>query len=299
VIELSPKALGPGNSMIGVVGLGALGSLITYFLNRAGVEPYVVQRSRCETFTFCAERCTDLKFVIVEELPNDVEYTIVAVKAYDSRSAASLAKGLAVVVQNGVGGFEEFREVYPRALPAVATYGVYREGCRAELRGYGEFVLPRGAEAVAELLRRGGASARCVDDIDSYRWFKLAVNAAVNSITALLQVPNGFVVDQPSARELAVRLAEEVKLVASAIGVKLPGDPVDEALKVARATAANISSTASDVAKCRRTEVDYINGAVVNYGRKLGVKTPYNEAVYLLLKALEAKCSSRLELRTR
>ncbi|MFN7105721.1 MAG: ketopantoate reductase family protein, partial [Pyrobaculum sp.] len=214
-------------------------------------------------------------------------YTVVAVKAYDSAAAARHVKGLAVVAQNGVGGLEAFGE---RAVPAVVTYGVYREGCRSQLRGVGEIVLPREAGELGEWLKNGGAVVKIVDDVEPYRWLKLAVNAAINAITAVLQRENGVVAESPHARELAAAVAREVEAVAKALGVRLPEDPVGEVLKVAAATAANLSSTARDLRLCVKTEVDFINGAVVRYGERLGVATPYNRSLYLLVKTLEERC---------
>jgi len=101
------------------------------------------------------------------------------------------------------------RERFPNALGAVVTYGVYREGCRSELRGVGEVALPRGAGEVAEALERGGARVRVVDDIEPLRWAKLVVNAAINPVTAILRAPNGIVAEVPWARALAERLALE------------------------------------------------------------------------------------------
>jgi 2-dehydropantoate 2-reductase len=110
------------------------------------------------------------------------------------------------------------RERAPGALGAVVTYGVYRDGCRAELRGVGEVALPRGAEEVAEALRQGGARMRVVDDIEPLRLAKLVVNAAINPVTAILQAPNGVVAEDPWARALAERLALEAAEVAKAAG---------------------------------------------------------------------------------
>ncbi|MFN3804543.1 MAG: ketopantoate reductase family protein [Pyrobaculum sp.] len=273
--------------MIGVVGLGAVGSLFVHFLNQGGITPYVITR-RCVEYTFCSPTCRQLQFVPTSELP-PVKYTVVAVKAYDSAAAAVHVGGLAVVAQNGVGGLEAIRERH-RAVPAVVTYGVYREGCRSELRGVGEIVLPREAEELGEWLRRGGAVVKIVDDVEPYRWLKLAVNAAINAITAVLQRENGVVAESPHAGELAAAVAREAAAVAAALGVKLPADPVEEVYRVAAATARNLSSTARDIRLCLKTEVDYINGAVVKYGERLGVATPYNKALYLLVKTLEERC---------
>lgn len=272
--------------VIGVVGVGAVGSLLIYFLNGAGVRPLAVQRTRCRR-ALCAGRCVELEFEEVEALPPSVKYTLVAVKAYDTAAALDRAAGIPVLFQNGLGGVEEARRRFGVAWPAVVTYGVSREGCRAELRGEGEIVLPREAGELADLLARGGARVRLAEDIEAVRWAKLAVNAAINPVTALLRAPNGVVAEVAWAREVALAAAREAAQVARALGVEI-GDVEEEVLKVARATAANLSSMLQDVLAGRRTEVDYINGAVAEWGRRLGVPTPVNQVLHRLVKALEA-----------
>jgi 2-dehydropantoate 2-reductase len=272
-----------------IVGLGAVGSLFAYFLNRAGYTPGVVQRRACDEYLFCADgACERLRFAAAGA--EGAKYTVVAVKAYDSLSAIPYLRGTAVVAQNGIGGYESIREVYPSSVAAVVTYGVYREGCRSELRGRGEIYLPRAVSDFADVLERGGARAVVVDDVEPYRWLKLAVNAAINAITALLQAPNGVIVSVDRARDLARAVVAEVARVAEAAGVRMLADPFEEVLRVASATAENVSSTARDLARCARTEVDFINGAVVKYGERLGVGTPVNAALYSLIKAKESLC---------
>ena len=275
--------------MFAVVGVGAVGSLLTYFLNSAGFTPHVATRSKCQRFIFCLDTCAELKVEVAGRFPSSVRYTLVAVKGPDTPGALALVVGTPVIFQNGIGGLEMARERFPAAMGAVVTYGVYREGCRAELRGWGEIVLPRGAEEVAEALERGGARVKVVEDVEPLRWAKLVVNAAINPVTAILQAPNGVVVENPWAKSLAERLALEAAEVAGAKGYSV-GNPVEIVMKVAEATARNISSMAQDIMRCRPTEVDFINGAVVRYGEEVGVETPYNHAAYLLIKALEKRC---------
>ncbi|ACB39264.1 ketopantoate reductase family protein [Pyrobaculum neutrophilum] len=278
--------------MFAVVGMGAVGSLLAYFLNGAGVEPYAVSRTRCERYVFCDGGCRELRVRHVGRAPPEVRYSLVAVKGPDTADALSAVSGVPVLFQNGIGGLELARRIFPSAAAAVVTYGVYREGCRAELRGRGEIILPRDAAEVGEALARGGAAVRIVEDVEPYRWAKLVVNAAINPVTAVLQAPNGVLLENAWARALAEKLAGEAASVAAAVGYPVEG-AFDAVLQVARATAQNISSMAQDLARCRPTEVDFINGAVVKYGGERGVPTPYNHAVYALVKALEERCSSR------
>lgn len=129
-----------------------------------------------------------------------------------------------------------------------------------------------------------------MEDAEPCRWLKLAVNAAINAIAAILQVPNGVVADVGYARDLARAVVAEVVRVADALGVEVPADPFEEVLRVAAATAGDVSSTARDLAQCGKAEVDFINGAVVKCGEVLGVATPVNAALLQLIKTREALC---------
>lgn len=146
--------------MFRVVGLGAVGSLFTYFLNRAGYAPGVVQRRPCGEYLFCAGGAWErLRFAVAGA--EEARYTVVAVKAYDSLSAVPHLRGIAIVAQSGVGGYEAIKEAHPNSVAAVVTYGVYREGCRSELRGAGEICLPRSVAELGDVLRSGGARFFC------------------------------------------------------------------------------------------------------------------------------------------
>jgi len=276
----------------GIIGLGAVGSLLAYFLNQAGYVPHVVTRSRRERYVLKWGGETHvLQVAVVDELP-PVDYTLVAVKAYDTEAVVDKIRGVPTVFQNGIGGLELIRERLGVGFGAVVTYGVARVEGVAEVRGVGEVVLPREAGEVADALRAGGARVRVVEDIEPVRWLKLAVNAAINPITALLRAKNGVVVENPYARLLAAEAAREAGRVAEAVGVRLPADPVEEAMKVAEATKDNVSSMLQDLSQCKRTEVDYINGAVVRLGERHGVEAPVNKALWALVKAAEAACGA-------
>ncbi len=281
--------------MFGIIGLGAIGILLAYFLNKAGHVPYAVTRTRRDRYAIRAEGAEEaVEVVLVDKLPGSVRYSLIAVKAYDTESALGAVAGIPVVFQNGIGGLELARERLGLGIGAVVTYGVSREGGVAELRGRGEIILPEEAGELADALRAGGASVRIVRDVEPYRWLKTAVNAAINPVTALLRAKNGVVLESPHARALAEAAAREAGLVAERLGVRLPADPVEETLRVATATRENYSSMLQDVLAGRRTEVDYINGAVVSYGRRAGVEAPVNYALWLAIKALSDVQSRQL-----
>jgi 2-dehydropantoate 2-reductase len=295
-----------GNPRVLVIGPGSVGSLITYALNTSGVIPQVAFRSRPRSSLI---RCPSgevhglrAELTPFEGLSGSWDVVFVTTKAYDAVGVIgrlrNLEFDLAVFTQNGLGVLERAEEVLggDRVAQLVLNHGVYYDSSS------GTFVWVGGGRsylgmrrrfrevlrAVAQLLKP--LSVEVVDDVEPYRWVKLVVNACINPITALLRVPNGYLL-RSRELELAVRrVAEEVRAVASRLGIELPGDPVAEVFRVAESTAGNISSTLSDVLACRRTEVEFINGAVVELGRKLGIPTPYNEVLYYLVKSLEGVC---------
>ncbi len=289
-----------------VVGPGAVGTLIAYSLNLAGLRPSVVCRSgprsaRLRTPSGVIAEL-EAEFTTWDSVGGRWDYAVVATKAYDAPEALERLRrvdfGLAVFVQNGLGILEAAEEALGRERVAqlVLNHGVFYDGGSREfvwVGGTTSYLGSRGepAEGLYELAGYLRAlDAVVVPDVEPYRWLKLAVNASINALTALLGVPNGYLVRVPELSDAVGRVAREVTAVAERAGVALPADPVEEALRVAERTGSNVSSMLADVRECRRTEVDYINGAVAELGRRLGVPTPYNELLYLLVKALERAC---------
>jgi 2-dehydropantoate 2-reductase len=124
-------------------------------------------------------------------------------------------------------------------------------------------------------------------DLESLVWSKLVINAAINPLTALLNVPNGELLNRPTARQLSAQLAAETAAAAAAQGIELSfADPVAAAEDVARRTAANLSSMLQDVRRGARTEIDAICGAIVKAAHAAGVPAPVNEAMWKLVNAL-------------
>lgn len=135
------------------------------------------------------------------------------------------------------------------------------------------------AGRIAALFQGAGLDCRVAPDIASVVWRKLAVNCAINPLSALAGVVNGALLENDGWRADLEAAAREAGAVAAALGVPLDADPVALALDTARRTAGNRSSMLQDLDRGARTEIDAINGAVAALGRRLGVRTPVNEAL--------------------
>jgi 2-dehydropantoate 2-reductase len=137
-------------------------------------------------------------------------------------------------------------------------------------------------------LKSANFQVEIVEDAQSLVWGKLVINAAINPLTALLRVPNGELLERPSAREMMGRLASEAAQVAQAEKIRLPfSNPIAATEEVARKTAANHSSMLQDVLRGAPTEIDAICGAVVQVAQKHNIQTPANWACWKLIKAIK------------
>lgn len=228
------------------------------------------------------------------------DFVLVLVKAYQTEDVAPAACAAArdfrlATLQNGLGNREALEAC---AGPARVLVGTTTAG--ATLLGPGHVrghlveaqlgAAPAGAaEELAGIFQGAGLPTRVVPDIERVLWTKLAVNCAVNPLTALNDVNNGALLERGDWREAMLAAAREVAAVAGAAGIALDGDPVEHTLAVARATAGNLSSMLQDVRRGARTEIDAICGAVVAHGGRLGVPTPVNQALWRAVRAREGR----------
>lgn len=223
---------------------------------------------------------------------------LVLVKAWQTERAARQLKvcladgGIALSLQNGLGN----REILADALGAErvelgsTTTGATLLG-PGHVRPGGEGVISLGANPALRplitLFEQANFPIKITPDVDALIWGKLAVNAAINPLTALLGVSNGELLCRPSARALMQAAAGEVVAVAAARGVQIPSDdPAAVAEDVARRTAHNRSSMLQDIQRGAPTEIDAICGAVARAGDDTGVPVPVNRTLWLLVKAL-------------
>lgn len=226
------------------------------------------------------------------------QHALVLVKAWQTAEAALrmapllASDGLALTLQNGLG----HRELLSGALgEGRVAVGVTTMGARliapgvVEITGEGPFYLgdhPR-LDPLVKLLRRAGLEIQSTADIEVLLWRKLAINAGINPLTAILRVENGYLVQDPAANRLMRAAAREVAAVAQAGGVTLGfSEDGKEAEDVARRTAGNRSSMFQDVLESRPTEIESITGAVVRAADDLGVDVPVNRTLLDLVRSI-------------
>ncbi|KXS53160.1 MAG: 2-dehydropantoate 2-reductase [Marinobacter sp. T13-3] len=194
-----------------------------------------------------------------------------------------------LLFQNGLGSQQEVAGTWPeRAIfAAVTTEGANRPTPDVAVHaGQGETwigpLTPAAETQLSKVIRplaESGLTLHAEADILPRLWQKLVINAGINPFTALLDCPNGDILNAPLFRQWIDPLCQEIAtlMVASGQGLTSPEQLRQNIEAVARKTAANTSSMRADVRAGRITEIGYINGYLVNLGQTLHIATPVNQ----------------------
>jgi 2-dehydropantoate 2-reductase len=298
---------------VAVVGSGAVGSYFGGMLARAGLPVVLIGRA---AFAEAVNRSglfldtTQFQETVKVEASTEIaaaagaDMVLFCVKTTDTVSASQeLAKQInsgtiVVSLQNGVNNVEEIRKASGiDALPSVVyVAAAMPEPGRIKHLGRGDLVVgPRNArtEQFAGWFEAAKVPCRISENITGELWAKLVWNCALNAVSGLGRVTYGEIIASEDARGVVQEAVYEVLAVAKARNIHPPGleDPqaaIAGAFKIAEQMKGTRSSTAQDMARGKKTEIDALNGYVVKLGAELAVATPVNHTLYTLVKLMEA-----------
>ena len=298
-----------------VVGCGAVGSLFAAnlaTLNGVEVWAYDLAQAHVEAINRDGLRLTGAGEVLgrphatsdAAELP-PCDFGIVATKAMHTDAAIAatahaFAGGCVATVQNGIGNEEVLARHVERVIrgttfPAgkITAPGVVQWDVQGDttLGPFEEQPAPMSEiERLADACTRAGMPTKAVSDARGPQWRKVIFNAATNPLGGLTGLTHGRVCERPDLRRLASRLVDEGKAVAAAQGIELDADPEELIDYAARPEVAygHKASMLQDIEARRQTEVDYLNGGIAEFGRRLNVPTPTHESIWALVKGVEA-----------
>ncbi|HET7555221.1 MAG TPA: 2-dehydropantoate 2-reductase [Gaiellaceae bacterium] len=297
-----------------IVGCGAVGSLFAANLAQLDdveVWAYDLAREHVDAINENGLRLSGAGDVVgrvratadAAELP-PCDFGIVATKAMHTAGAVAatahaFAEGSVASVQNGVGNEEAIAEHVVRVIRGTTfPAGRLLEPGHVQWDVKGETTLgpfePSPAarqeiERLADACTRAGLPTETVADARGPQWRKVIFNAATNPVGALTGLTHGRVCEDAALRALVSGLVDEGKAVAAAQGIVLDADPEELIDHAARPDVAydHKASMLQDVEARRATEIDYLNGGIVRFGREHGVPTPLNEGILALVKGLE------------
>jgi 2-dehydropantoate 2-reductase len=306
------------DTRVAVVGAGAVGSYFGGMLARAGARVTLIGRPAhveairksgllLDTVTFkehvAINASTDLADV------RDAQFVLFCVKTLDTENAArAVAPDLSpdtivLSLQNGVDNVARIRAASGiDALPAVVyVAAALPEPGHVKHSGRGEWIVGEyagaaapsagaksRAERAAEICAAAGIPCRVSQNIEADQWTKMVMNCAGNAVTAIAQTSFAHVARNLDTREVLRTVINECIAVARKAGVGLPDvDWTERGLKNAEALGEATSSTAQDIARGKKTEIDSLNGYIVRRSRELGVPTPVNMTLFALIKLIE------------
>ena len=308
-----------------VVGPGAMGCLFAVFFHEAGHAVRLLDKDpdRADAISRHGIRVEDaagartVPIAVSADASSfgPADLLCVCVKSYDTEAAirhAGPAIGphtRVISLQNGFGNLESIAATVAveRVVCAITTHGA--TGLRpGHIRHAGQgltWLAPASAssqpalETVAELLTNSRINARMVANVKTLLWSKLIVSAAINPLTAIWNVKNGELLENPLRRADLLALASEAAAVARAEGVALLYDDERvEVERICRATAGNVSSMLQDVRRRHKTEIESITGVIVRKARAGNVKVPNNENLLEKIRNIERETTCNSILRS-
>jgi len=318
----------PTAKRVAVMGAGAVGSYFGGMLARAGLPvtmiargAYVeaVRRNRLflDTVTFQERVAVDVS--TEPSAVRDAHVVLFCVKSLDNETTARAiaphlaADAIVVSLQNGVDNVERIRATSGiDALPAVVYVaaampapGHVKHSGRGDLvvgefagRSAGAETQPPRTEQIAALFASANVPCRISTDILGDMWQKFITNCGANAVSAIAQMSYGDIARYDESRDLMSRVVEECIAVARAAGVRTPGPGFTEKWLANLAKFGGAySSTAQDLARGKRTEIESLNGYIVRRAAELGVPAPNNFALYALVRLLEDKAANEQHAR--
>lgn len=266
---------------IGIVGAGAIGLAFASLLSKEHEVAMVCRRE---------EHAEALEYTAVTDVGNlgKIDFFILATKAHDSEKAlegirASYPKTPVVALQNGLVHFED-----PHVMRGITTYAAIRKGDTESLiTAEGEVFLEKkkGSKKILNAFDKAGINTRLAEGLGGILWEKFFINVGINALGAATGKTNGELVQDKQIRNRMKRLVGEAVFV-SQVGQD-PQSVFHRVIDAAIQTGENKNSMLQDIEAGRKTEIEYLNGAVHSLGELRGVEMPENRAILDEIKRLE------------
>ena len=147
------------------------------------------------------------------------------------------------------------------------------------------------SDRIAALFAGAGIPVEISSHIEGELWAKLIVNCAYNALSAITALPYAELASQAGVEQTLRDITAECLAVADKAGVVPAGDVWERIGQIPRIMPGQLSSTAQDLQRGRRSEIDHLNGAITRRGDELGVTVPVNHLLCTLVKILESRSS--------
>lgn len=285
-----------------ILGAGGIGSLVGALLSKEN-DVLLIGRQRhvdkIDKDGLDVSGCVNENFKVKAETEIDnIEentFIILSTKVIDSEKAINdikdLVKGDTIILcmQNGLGSEEIVKNIVNcKVVRCITTAGTaFLEPGKIICSNIGNIYLEDSevSSSICDIFNKAGFEAEVSKNFKERVWIKLTVNCVMNTLTAIFRVKNGELSKVPG---LVKSITDEAVMVAEKEGLKFNNEEMfDLVIKVIKDSAENKSSMLQDILKEKKTEIDFLNGKIVELGKKHKVKTSINEVLVSMVKFLE------------
>lgn len=293
---------------IAVMGAGSVGCYYGALLARAGhsvtligrpAHVQAIQKQGLRLQTAAEDSLIQVQACTSANAVKGSDVVLFCVKSTDTETAAAQIKPYlddrtqVVSLQNGVDNDQRLRQILgSQPVAAAVVYVATAMAGLGHVRhfGRGELVIAPSllSEAIACQFTAAGIPTEVSDSVLPSLWQKLIINCVYNALSALTQQPYGWLVAQTNVPAVMQDIVAECKAVARADGVQLPANIDDAVAAIARTMPLQLSSTAQDLARGKPSEIDHLNGYVVQRGQALNIATPTNRLLQVLVQIKQA-----------
>ena len=288
-----------------VLGAGAIGSVYGAFLTKGNIVALIGNKAHVKAVnskglalsgdvneTFHLKAYTE-----IHEIPEKT-LIILTTKAHDLAKTVEKTKNMLkkdtiiLILQNGLGNEEIVKRAAggeAKILRGVTTMAAefFEPGKIRFWNGQTTIEQNEVAEKIAKIFNECTLKTRLSNDIKKEVWNKLIVNCVANPLSAIFHVRNHEIVAD-SLKTVRHRIVKECVEVGKAEGITFP-EHLEERIDDKISTYTNFSSMYQDIVKGKRTEIDFLNGKVVELGKKHHITAPVDEMLVCLIKFMEEK----------
>ncbi|MBE2259781.1 MAG: 2-dehydropantoate 2-reductase [Candidatus Accumulibacter sp.] len=293
---------------IAVMGAGAVGCYYGGMLARAGHEVVLIGRTRhvaairrdgllIDSQSFQArlpmQASTDASAV------HGAKLVLCCVKSTDTETAGAALAGhldrdaLVLSLQNGVDNAVRLQTLLQHDVAPAVVYVATEMAAPGHVKhhGRGELVIgpSPSSDGLVTLFAEAAVPVEVSDNVAGALWAKLLLNCVYNALSAISQLPYGRLVQGEGVEDVMRAIVQECLAVARGEGVSMADDSWPAVERIARTMPGQLSSTAQDLARHKRSEIDHLNGYIVRRGEALGIATPVNRVLHSLVKLLESR----------
>lgn len=287
-----------------ILGAGGIGSVVGALLSRNNYVELIGRKEHVDSINNgglkiggCVNEIFNVKAYQKMEILDADDLIILTTKAQDIKEALEPVKhmirknNIILALQNGYGNEDLIRSIVDCEVirGVITTATNFIKPGEVECNYFGDIYIEnsKSSQKIKELIDNMPINISIDHNIKERIWMKLIFNCVFNPLTAVLKVKNKEIL---KLMDIVEKIIDETISVAGKEGIIIDKDDLIKRITdVVNTSGNNTSSMLQDIKKAKKTEIEFLNGKIIDLAKKHGLKVPYNEILYGLVCFLESK----------